>query len=268
MSPVMQNAAFRKLDLDYHYELRSVPREMLGSFVETELRRTAVRGGNVTIPHKEKIRGYLDEMDPLASSIGAVNTIVNNSGSLTGYNTDVIGAGRALEEKIGSLEGMDAVLLGAGGAAKAVGYYLVREVSELRILNRTLLRGRELAENLKEVPKCEAKVTSHVLKEKTLEEALEGADILVNSTPLGMAPNVEGTPVDGGLLKPGLLVFDLVYNPPKTRLLREAEEAGAETLSGVSMLVYQGVEAFRLWTGRDPPVEVMINAVEEALGGN
>jgi shikimate dehydrogenase len=266
MSAVMHNAAFRELDLDLRYELRPVAPRELGAFISKRLREHEVRGANVTIPHKVSVIEHLDELDQTASRIGAVNTIVNKGGWLKGYNTDGIGAMRALGETYGRLESSSAILIGAGGAARAIGYSLATSVDELAILNRTPKRADDLAGGLSDLPECAATISAHPLLRIRLEKLLEDADILINATPLGMGPNADETPVDGDLLRPGLLVFDSVYNPPRTRLLREAEEAGARTLSGMSMLVYQGAASFELWTGREAPEGLMARTVEEELG--
>ncbi len=267
MSAVMHNAAFQELGLDYRYELKSVPPDELGALVTSELRRTEFAGASDTIPHKLSIMRHLDGIDPSALRIGAVNTIVNEDGQLKGYNTDGIGALRGITEAYGEIEEARVVMVGAGGAARAVGYHLSTGVRELTIANRTLERGEELATSLSANPECRAIVRSIPLERDTLRAAIEEADILVNGTPLGMHPKTDDTPVPEDMLHSGLLVFDLVYNPIKTRLLREAEEVGAAILPGVNMLVYQGVTAFKMWTGVDPPVETMKAAVVGALGG-
>ena len=267
MSAVMHNAAFRELGLDYRYELKSVPPDELGALVASELRGTDFSGASVTIPHKVAIIEHLDWVDPSALRIGAVNTIVNEDSQLKGYNTDGIGALRGITEAYGGVEEARVVMVGAGGAARAVGYHLSTGVRELTIANRTLERAEELAASLSANPECRANVRSIPLERAPLRAAIMEADILVNGTPLGMHPKTGDTPVQREMLHPGLLVFDLVYNPIKTRLLREAEEAGAAILPGVNMLVYQGVTAFKMWTGVDPPVETMKAAVVGALGG-
>lgn len=258
MSGVMHNAAFRHLGLDVEYSLRSVAPGDLVRFVREELTRGDVVGANVTVPHKVAVMGLLDELEMEAEEIGAVNAIVSRGGHLSGYNTDGVGAERALREAYGPLRGARVVLLGAGGAARALVYYMSREAGSLVILSRDPTKARLLAEKTG----GRAKVTWGRLDQIDLREA----DVLINSTPVGMNPNTYESPVEPRLLHGGLLVFDLVYNPVRTRLLREAEGAGARTLSGVSMLVYQGAEAFRLWTGREAPVEVMRNAVITELG--
>jgi len=267
MSAVMHNAAFQELGLDYRYELKSVPPEELGALMASELRRPDFAGGSVTIPHKLAIMGHLDGIDSAALRIGAVNTIVVEDGQLKGYNTDGVGALMGITETYGEVGEAKVVMVGAGGAARAVGYHLSTRVRELTIANRTMAKAEELATSLSANPECRATVRSIPFENDTLESAIEEADILVNGTPLGMHPKTEDTPIQKEMLHSGLLVFDLVYNPIKTRLLREAEETGATILPGVNMLVYQGVAAFKMWTGEDPPVETMKVAVVKALGG-
>jgi shikimate dehydrogenase len=267
VSALIHNAAFEELGLDYRYELLPVKPEDLGSIVSSTLRLPEVKGTNVTIPHKVAVMEHLDWIDREASRIGAVNTIVNDDGRLMGYNTDGRGALRALNEAYGSLKGANVVILGAGGAARAIGYQVSISASKLTILNRTLERAVSLSRYLSNLPECRASFSASTLNEDDLKTALRDADILVNATPVGMLPNVDETPVDGELLRPELFVFDSVYNPLKTRLLREAEERGAKTLSGADMLVYQGAAAFRLWTGREAPEKLMRQSILERLRG-
>ncbi len=266
MSAVMHNAAFQELGLDFRYELQSVRPEALGRFISTTMRRPDVRGASVTIPHKVSAMDHLDEVDEAARRIGAVNTIVNEDGWLRGYNTDSVGAMRSLDEAFGGLRGSKVVILGAGGAARAISYQLATEVEELVILNRTQGRAVKLADDLTGFSECGSNISALRLSCDNLGKALDGADIVINATSVGMKPNIDASPIDSKLLKSDLLVLDIVYNPPRTRLLREAEEAGARTLTGVGMLVYQGAAAFKLWTGMDAPEEAMMRSVEEALG--
>jgi shikimate dehydrogenase len=267
MSPAMHNAAFKELGLDYRYEALSVEPGRLADFLNGVLRRPTVRGANVTIPHKISVMRAIDAVDEAAAMIGAVNTVVNDGGVLKGYNTDGVGAMRALERSIGGLRGKRVLLLGAGGAARAVAYVIAREAEALIILNRTPRRAVELAGALRRKVERRIDISAAALDETHLRRELERADILINATPMGMHPDVGETPVPRHLLHGRLLVFDLVYNPPRTRLLREAEDAEAETLSGVEMLVYQGAEAFLLWTGKRAPVDLMLQVVRRELGG-
>jgi len=268
LSAVMHNTAFQELSLGFRYELRSVSPETLEAFVSHDLKATEVRGANVTIPYKVSLVKHMDEVDALAARIGAVNTVVNDDGWLKGYNTDGLGALRALEEAFGDLHGAKVVILGAGGAAKAIGYHLSIVARELIILNRTLSNASELVEGIARYSECRASLSAHLLNRGCLKEVLKDADIVINATPLGMSPNVGETPISSDLLRPGFLVFDIVYNPMRTRLLKEAEKAGAKTLDGVSMLVYQGVESFKIWTGREAPEDLMRRAAVKALGAD
>lgn len=265
MSAIMHNTAFLALELDIRYELKSIKAKDLPIFASTRLRELDVRGANITIPHKISMLNFLDVVDPTASRIGAVNTIVNEEGKLKGYNTDGIGAIRALKEAYGDLSGTKVVLVGAGGAARAIGYHLSLLVKELIVHNRTLSRAVTLAKDLSDLPECRASISASHLQMEHLNESLEGADILVNATSLGMSPSINESPVERDLIHPNLFVFDSVYNPLRTRLLEEAREAGARTLSGLDMLVYQGTASFTLWTGYNAPQKLMKKAVEKAL---
>ena len=264
LSPAMHNAAFRHLGLGYEYQTRTVKPGYLEEFIEGSLRNPSVRGANVTVPHKVGAVRLMDRLDETAKAIGAVNTIVNDDGNLTGYNTDGLGAVRALEGATGGLRGRKVVLLGAGGAARALSHSLVGLVAELTILNRDEVKASELKESVRRPGG--ASVKSGGLR--GLASVLSSADTLINATSVGMKPDKEATLVDPKLLRVGMLVFDLVYNPPRTRLLADAEVAGAKVLSGAEMLVYQGAEAFRLWTGEEPPEALMLSVVKQRLGGD
>ena len=256
MSPVMHNAAFNKMGLDYLYVPFRVKKEELGKAVEG-MKALNIKGLNVTIPHKVTIIPFLDKLDRLAERIGAVNTIVNNDGILTGYNTDATGFLQALLEKGIELKEKNVVILGAGGASRAVSFALAERGAHLIILNRLLELdwAEELADRISRI--FERKVKALESNTENLVSVLREADILVNATSVGMTPNINDTPISSDLLKPNLIVFDIVYNPIKTRLLREAEVAGAKTISGLDMLVWQGALAFEKWTGLKAPVELM-----------
>ncbi len=256
MSPVMHNAAFRELGIDFLYVPFRVKKEELGQAIEG-MRALNIKGLNVTIPHKVTVLQFLDKLDPLAEKIGAVNTIVNDDGVLTGYNTDASGFLQALRERGVEPEGKKVVILGAGGASRAISFILADRGAHLVILNRLLELdwAKELASKLSQIFTMEVKALE--LNRENLVGALGKADLLVNTTSVGMTPNIDDTPVTSDLLKPGLIVFDIVYNPVKTRLLREAEAAGAKTVSGLDMLVWQGALAFEKWTGMKAPVELM-----------
>jgi shikimate dehydrogenase len=266
MSPVMHNAAFKKLGLDYIYIPFRVRAEELAQAVEG-IRALNIRGLNVTIPHKVAILPMLDGLDPVAEKIGAVNTIVNNDGNLRGYNTDASGFLRALLEGGVEPEGKNIVILGAGGASRAISYILAERGAHLTILNRQLELdwAEALAGLISEDFEMEVRVLE--LGFENLAAALAGADILINATSVGMSPNSEETPVPARLLKPELVVFDIVYNPIRTRLLKEAEAAGARTVVGVDMLAWQGALAFEKWTEQPAPFDLMRKEAVRALGG-
>lgn len=266
MSPVMHNAAFKKLGVDYAYVPFRVKKGELKGAIEG-VRALNIRGLNVTIPHKVAVIPLLDELDPLAEKIGAVNTIVNNDGVLRGYNTDATGFLQTLLERGVEPRDKIIVILGAGGAARAISFILAERGSHLVILNRALelVWAEELSKTLSLTIKKPVKALE--LNVKNLSMVLKSADIMINATSVGMSPDVDKTPVPSELLKPDMIIFDIVYNPIKTRLLREAEAAGARTaIGGLDMLVWQGVLAFEKWTGKKAPPELMKGEALKALG--
>ena len=262
MSPVMHNAAFRKLGLDYVYLPFHVRQEELGKAIDG-MRALNIRGLNVTIPHKVSIIPLLDKLDSLAEKIGAINTIVNEDSVLTGYNTDATGFLQALLERRVRPEGKKVVILGAGGASRAISFILTERGANLFVLNRQLARAEDLAGRIAQV--FSKNVSAQELNEENLKMALARADILINATSVGMVPDVAQTPVPAELLKSGLIVFDIVYNPIQTRLLKEAEAVGAKTIDGLEMLVWQGALAFEKWTGQKAPLDLMKREAMKAL---
>ncbi len=263
MSPAMHNAAFQRLELDYWYLPFRVKKEGLGKAIDG-MRALDIRGLNVTIPHKVTVIPLLDKVEPLANKIGAVNTIVNDDGVLTGYNTDATGFLEALLAQGVAPAGSRLVILGAGGASRAVTFVLAERGANLIILNRSLARAQELVQRVSSVAKNS--IEALALNPENLAAVLEKTDVLINTTSVGMNPDIDETPVPAKLLKPSLVVFDIVYNPPKTRLLRDAESAGAKVIGGLDMLVWQGALAFKLWTGKEAPVKLMKREVMKALG--
>ena len=262
VSPAMHNAAFEQVGIDYLYVPFQVKKEELGKAI-AGMRALNIRGLNVTIPHKVAVIPFLDDLDDLAQRIGAVNTIVNDDGVLKGYNTDATGFLRALLERGVEPKGKTVSILGAGGASRAVSLALAERGSNLIILNRTWDKVKEQADRISQL--CQREVQALKLDRENLAKALNKADILINTTSVGMSPDIEETPVTADLIKPPVIVFDIVYNPIKTRLLKEAEAAGAETISGIDMLVWQGALAFEKWTGLKAPVKVMREKAIKAL---
>jgi shikimate dehydrogenase len=254
MSPVMHNAAFRNKGLDYIYLPFRVSKGALRPAI-AGMRALNIRGLNVTIPHKVAVIPFLDEIDPLADKIGAINTITNDGGILKGYNTDATGFLRALREQGIEPNGKKVVILGAGGAARAISFILAENGSGLTILNRTWAKAKACAGRISEIFNSDVRALQ--LNRENLEVALKECDILVNTTNVGMSPNTDETPVPSDLFKAGLVLFDIVYNPIRTRLQREAEKSGVAVIGGLDMFLWQGVLAFEQWTGLLAPVDLM-----------
>ena len=254
LSPLMHNAAFSKLGMNYVYLAFRVS-DVKGAL--DGMRALGIRGFNVTIPHKVEVMKYLDEVDGLAARIGAVNTVVNDDGVLTGYNTDCSGAVGALLEKT-KLKGKNVAILGAGGAARAVAFGALENGARVVVVNRTLEKGAELADDLNKHFNGRAAVGSM--------EQVKDCDVLVNTTSVGMYPDAGKSPVKKELLKKRMVVMDIVYNPVETRLLSDARDAGCVTISGVEMFVNQGALSFEMFTGKKAPKEVMRETVLNALG--
>ncbi|MFC1847233.1 shikimate dehydrogenase [Chloroflexota bacterium] len=267
MSPVMHNAAFKEIGIDFLYAPFRVKKEELGKAIDG-MRALNITGLNVTIPHKVAVIEFLDKIDPLAEKIGAVNTIVNKDGVLTGYNTDGAGFLQTLLERGIEPEGKNVVMIGAGGASRSISFTLADRDAHLTILNRLeeFDWAEELAGKVSQIFTREVKALE--LNRKNLARVLGGAEILVNATSVGMSPNISETPVISDLLRPGLVVFDIIYNPIKTRLVNEAEAAGAKAINGVDMLVWQGAIAFEKWTGQKAPVELMREEAIKLLQNN
>ena len=262
LSPGMHNAAFKKLDMNNIYVPFHVNAEELEDAI-TGAYAMGIRGLNVTIPHKTEVIKYLDYLDIAAGLIGAVNTIEFGKNGAVGHNTDGIGAVRAINE-ITSVKNKKVMILGAGGAARAVGFQiLLSGAKTLVISNRTIEKASELRDDLFEKLEPDVKITD---LGHELETELKDTDILINTTPIGMYPNISQKPlITADMMHENLVVNDIVYNPLKTGLLDEAEKAGAKTISGVKMLIYQGVESFKIWTGIEPPVEVFKKALMDQM---
>ena len=260
LSPVFQQAA-----LDYHaipvtYSAWPTPPDRLSETVK-RLRGEDYMGFNITIPHKEQLLDLVDDVNEMARSVGAVNTVVNRNGVLTGHNTDTYGFVRSLREKADfDPRGKNVLLLGAGGAARAAAFALAGEgVERLTIANRTVSRAESLAEDVGEtLPKIDVVPLANVSGD---------ADLIVNSTSIGMASGdgAGQTPLAAASISRNALAYDMVYTPAETPFLRCAQQAGARVLGGLWMLIYQGAAAFELWTGKDAPMDVMYQAAQQAL---
>lgn len=259
-SPAMHNAAFADLQMNWAYVPLPVPPEQLETAVRG-LRALGFRGANVTVPHKQTVMPFLDDIEAGARAIGAVNTIVvKEDGRLTGYNTDWSGFLADLAALAVAVRGRDCLVLGAGGSARAVVYALGQAGGNVRVLARRPSQAAQLVEDLR--PYTQTTLTAHPLTDlPSLTPALSHP-LILNTTPLGMTPHEEISPWPGGLSLPaGAFVYDLVYNPRQTRFMQQAEAAGCAAANGLGMLLRQGALAFTLWTGQEPSLAVMQDAL-------
>lgn len=260
ISPMMHNEAFEQLGLDYVYLAFDVGLDNLETVVNG-LRAVNIRGFNTTMPNKNAMAKLCDHLSPAAQVIGAVNTIVNDNGILTGHTTDGTGYMRGLQDAGLNVIGKKITILGTGGAATAVFVQAALDgVAEISIFNRhgaSFDRTRQTIETLKEYTDC--KVSLYDYDDQTiLRRELAESVLLTNGTPVGMAPNMENSIItDKTMFHKDLFVSDIIYNPRETKLLRLAREAGCRTQNGLLMLLYQGAEAFKLWTGQEMPVELI-----------
>ncbi len=258
ISPMMHNESFRLLGLDCVYLCFDTKHADLGNMVQT-LKEMNVYGFNLTMPDKERILPYLDDLSPAARMIGAVNTVKNDNGRLIGHNTDGIGYMRSLQDTGYEIKSGAMTLFGAGGAASSIAIQAALDgIPALHIINR---RGRSwenakrLVRQITENTGCHADLTD-MADPLAVKNCISDSRLLANATSIGMAPDTDATPVpDPSCFHPELLVSDIIYNPRCTRLLQEAREYGCKTFNGMYMLLYQGAAAFRIWTGQDMPVE-------------
>ncbi|MCF6158898.1 MAG: shikimate dehydrogenase [wastewater metagenome] len=257
ISPVIHNTLFQEMGFNSIYVPFRV--ERIDDFIR-EFKRLPVEGYSVTIPHKESVLHYLDEIDPMAKKLGAVNTIVNRNGRLLGFNTDCEAALKTLERVnqvsgMNSLSGKKIILLGAGGAARSIAFGLKERGAHITIFNRNYERARLLADEVG----CSSR-EMHDL-------SATGADIIINATPVGMFPAVDESPVDKSMLRPHMIVFDTIYNPVETKLLRDARDCGCKTVGGLMMFIHQAAAQYKLWTGHMPSLELIEKTAYRRLTG-
>jgi len=250
-SPLMHNAAFAARGLDWQYVLLPTSFDQLQAALD-QIRSGELAGANVTIPHKSAVMPLLDEVDPAAEAICAVNTIVVRDGRLIGCNTDAIGFTRALSETGVDVNGKPCAVLGAGGAARAVAHALKGLGGSVTIYARDVTKARALIG-----------LDGQARSLDDLDQLERETILVVNATPVGMAPNVDASPWPDDVRFPaGALALDLIYNPRRTRWMAQAERSGARSTNGLAMLIYQGAAAFEIWTGHTAPVDVMRAALE------
>ncbi|UCH50906.1 MAG: shikimate dehydrogenase [Chloroflexota bacterium] len=271
VSPYFQQAALDYYKLDMRYEAWEVKAEDLSTTIN-QLRQSQNLGANITVPYKEAVLSLMDEVDDFAGTVGAINTVVNREGKLVGFNTDASGFLKALcDDASFEPKNKRAVILGAGGAARAVSLGLLQEkIGSLIITNRASSRAENLAVSLAEHSaknNLRIEIDTMPWQSPQLIEALKHCQLIVNCTTLGMKNSSgEGkSPLASNLVPKDALIYDLVYNPSETPLLIMAKEAGAKAIGGLPMLVYQGAASFKLWTGREAPLDIMLSAARQAL---
>ena len=266
LSPVMHNSAFLHVGLPYRYWLYDVPPSELKQAVEL-MKDNDIQGFNVTIPHKQAVMYYLDEIHDDARMIGAVNTVCRQGDRWIGYNTDAPGLLDTLQLD-GEFDpaGRQVTILGAGGAARAAALALAKAgAKEIALFNRSLERAEQLVRNVQQhVRGCRAEALPWNLE--LMEKKLKHTDLLVNTTPIGMEPKVQESPIaDAAWIQPHTVVFDMVYKPRLTLLLQQAQAQGAKIVDGLGLLLHQGARAFELWTLQPAPIEVMRSALYDAI---
>ncbi len=249
LGPLMHNTWFAHCNVNAVYlafALKDIRRGM------DAMRTMNIKGASVTIPFKEKVLECLDGVDDMAADIGAVNTVVNRNGQLWGYNTDCAGAVDPVKQ-ICDPANKNVYILGAGGAARAVAFGMVRENGRVFIVNRNKDRGQRLCDHVRGTFVSWDDFTG------------KDADIIINTTPCGMVPDIHSSPVKNNVFHDGMVVMDIVYNPLDTRLLFDARGAGCTTIDGLSMFIHQGAHQFRLFTGQEPPLNLMKKTLIKAM---
>jgi len=264
-SPLIHNAAFQEAEINCAYVAFHVKKEHLADAIKG-IRSLSIRGVSVTIPHKVRIIEFLDHLDPAARQIGSVNTVVNEQGVLTGYNSDGLGALKAFEDHRVDLSGKSVLILGSGGAARAIAVTLVIHtgIRELFIAGIIEEEVATLVAHLRTI--CRIPIAGDMLTHTLFGDNPPTCDVLINCTPVGMHPDVGHSPVPSSFFREGLTVFDVVYNPVETAFLKAAAAAGCQTISGLEMFLNQATVQFELWTGAAAPKAVMRKVVREYLG--
>ncbi len=265
LSPAMHSAAIKELGIPFTYGVFDVAGEFLPALIAS-LRKVGTAGVNVTIPYKEVIIPLLDAVDHDAATIGAVNTIVNHEGKFTGYNTDVAGIQQSLDPFKERIRKAPVIILGAGGGARAAAYSVSNYFSpaSVKIYNRTAARAEKLTGEFRNL--FHHVVYDNISDERRLRAVIAESTLVINTTPAGMTPNTDALPIPAGIrFLNHQIIFDIIYTPIETALLRRANEDGAATVNGVEMFVHQGAKAFELWTGMKFPIDAARRTVVETL---
>jgi shikimate dehydrogenase len=262
LSPTMHNAAFKEIGLDLVFLALKVTPDQLENAVKG-VRSFNMLGLNITMPHKDKIVNYIDELDPSANYLKSVNTILNSNGLLTGYNTDGIGAMQALLQNKIDPKGKKMLILGCGGTARAIAFAAAKTVDQIVILNRTPRKSREFANKLSNTLKT--KIKGDALTSKSIKRNMQDSQIIINATSVGMDPQDKISLIPPNLIEPSQIILDVVYDPLDTKLIKDAKKVGAKTINGVEMLIHQGAASFEIWTNQPAPVEAMRKAITNRL---
>lgn len=264
LSPVMHNTAFQILDMDSRYEALDIsPAQLQQAFAD--FRESEWGGLNITTPHKESAIPFVDTIDPDAKKIGAINTVVKHNNALKGYNTDIIGIEQSLRPYQKSIEGEQCTLLGSGGVARAISYVLTQKIKpqSITIAAQFPEQARALVESL---GNSEVNVTIVPYSENAIVSAVNNCILVINATTVGMYPHIDDCPLpDHCRLTEHQIVFDVIYRPLKTRLLKMAQSSGAKIIDGLEMFIQQGAAAFQLWTGKPMPTAQARQALENIL---
>lgn len=260
ISPMMHNESFKYHDLDYVYLCFDVNTDNLKVAVDG-LKTAGIHGFNLTMPNKNLMCELVDEITPAAKIIGAINTVLNDNGKLIGYNTDGVGYMQAVKDAGHNIIGENMTLLGAGGAATAIAAQAaldgVASINIFSIKDQFFDRAQKMVDTINSTTSCQASLYD-LADKKMLNESIANSKILTNGTSVGMSPNVDNCIItDESIFRPDLIVSDVIYNPKETKLLRIAKEHGCPTFNGLYMLLYQGAEAFKIWTGKEMPVELV-----------
>jgi len=254
-SPLMHNRAFHQMNINAVYlafEPSSIEQAV------KSMKALSIKGASITIPFKIEALKYIDDIDHIAEDIGSVNTLHNINGRIKGYNTDGLGAIEALK-KIIKIEGSSFLIIGNGGSARAIAFTLAASGSNVAIAGRNIERIRSLADDLK----IKYKEVKYILLKDLDKEYMKSIDVIINTTPVGMHPDLNSTPVDEKLISENHVVFDIVYSPDITRLLKSAQNKGCRIIRGIEMLINQGAEQIKIWTGNEAPIEAMIDVILE-----